>query len=129
MVHAFPLVPIRDEDHLTEALAVAERLLARSDALSEGEEAYLDVLSGIIEHYEDKHYPFPEVSGKRMLRHLMEERGLRPIDRAPILGGRQVIGDILNRQKRPLSLANIRALSEFFHVPADVFMVPDLDDD
>lgn len=65
LVHAFPLVPIRDEDHLTEALAVAERLFARGDALSEAEEAYLDVLSGIIERYEDKHYPFPEVSGKR----------------------------------------------------------------
>lgn len=125
LVHTFPLVPVHDEDHLSEALAVAERLFAKGDAISEAEEAYLDVLSGLIERYEEQHYPFPEVGGKRMLRHLMEARGVRPVDLAPVLGGRQVVSDILNRPNRSLSLANIRALAAFFHVPADVFIKPD----
>lgn len=64
-----------------------------------------------------------------MLRYLMEQRDVRPVDLAPVLGGRQVVSDILNRQGRRLSLANIRALSTFFHVSSDVFIVPDPDDD
>jgi len=52
LVKKFPLVPIRDDAHLAKALTMVEGLLKRD--LDEGAKSYLDVLSGLVEAYEDR---------------------------------------------------------------------------
>ena len=51
-----------------------DRLLARG-RLAGDEEDYLDVLSDLVEKYEDQHYPIEPVSGLDALRHLVESSG------------------------------------------------------
>ena len=63
----------------------------------------------------------PPVSGVDVLRHLMEENGLRQQDLVPLFGSKSTISEVLSG-KRPLALAHITKLSERFGLPADVFI-------
>ncbi|MNN97350.1 Antitoxin HigA [compost metagenome] len=54
-----------------------------------------------------------------VLRYLMQEHGLSQTD-LPEVGAQSVISEILGG-KRQLNVRHIRALSERFGVPADVF--------
>ena len=50
------------------------RLLKRE--LDQGEQEYLDVLTGLIEEYKANHEPIPDASEAGVLRLLMESNGL-----------------------------------------------------
>jgi hypothetical protein len=50
-VRKFPLTRIRDDAHLAEAHAVIDRLLEQ--CLDDGKQKYLDVLTDLVEAYED----------------------------------------------------------------------------
>ena len=80
-----PLLSIRDDAHLDKAISRIGAPIDR-DALSPGELAYLEALSDLVEIYEDKHIKMPPVSGVDVLRHLMEENGLRQQDLVPLFG-------------------------------------------
>ena len=76
--------PIRTE---TERVRITEKLLALDDRddLSPEEEALAEVLTLLIEDYEEKNYPLPQVSPNDSLNALMEERGLKRKDIWPVL--------------------------------------------
>ena len=116
----FPLLSIRDDAHLDEAISRIDALIDR-DELSRGEQAYLEALSDLVELYEDEHFKMPPVSGVDVLRHLMEENGLRQKDLVPLFGSKSTVSEVLSG-KRPLALAHILKLSERFGLPADVFI-------
>ena len=69
LVKRFPLTHIRDDDHLAEAEEVIGRLL--TEDLDEGSQAYLDVLTDLIEAYEEEHVSIPDASEADVLRELM----------------------------------------------------------
>src|SRR5947209_4400382 len=75
LVRAFPLVHIRDDAHLDEALAVFGPLFEKP-ARTAAEEAYVMALADLIETYEDATVEIPPVSGLAMIRHLLEVRNL-----------------------------------------------------
>ena len=79
--------PIRSE---TERARFAETLLALDDRddLSPEEEALAEVLTLLIEDYEEKNYPLPQVSPTESLNALMEERGLKHKDIWLVLGNK-----------------------------------------
>ncbi len=79
LIEAFPLVSIQDDAHLDEAVVVIRRFLDRG-LLSSGEEAYLGALTDLVETYEDAHVVIPDVSGVRLLRHLMDANDLTQAD-------------------------------------------------
>ena len=56
--------------------------------LSAEEEALAEVLTLLIEDYEEKYHPLPRVSPKESLKALMEKRGLKNKDIWPVLGNR-----------------------------------------
>jgi HTH-type transcriptional regulator / antitoxin HigA len=66
--------PIRSDRELDRAIAVIDRLLARG-RLASDEEDYLDVLSDMVENYEDDRYPIKPVSGIDALRDPVESSG------------------------------------------------------
>ncbi len=74
LCRVFPLLSIRDDAHLDEAISRIDALIDR-DELSRGEQAYLEVLSDLVKLYEDEHIKMPKVSGVDVLRHLMEKMG------------------------------------------------------
>ncbi len=120
LVRAFPLVSIRDEGHVSEALAVIDQLLERPQR-STAEEEYLRALTDLVETYENAHVTIPTVTGVDALRYLMEEHGLTQADLAPLFGTRSIVSEVL-AGKRRLALSHIARLAERFGVPADVFI-------
>ncbi|SFB59432.1 helix-turn-helix domain-containing protein [Azotobacter beijerinckii] len=76
-------------------------------------------MGDLIEAYDEAHRPMPKVSGVEILRYLMQEHGLTQAD-LPGVGAQSVVSELLSG-KRQLNVRHIRALSERFGVPADVF--------
>lgn len=120
LIRAFPLVSIRNEAHLDEALAVIDRLLD-IPMRSEAEEEYLMALTDLVEVYENGHVDMPSVSGIDALRYLMEENSLTQADLVPDFGTRSIVSEVLSGKRR-LALSHITRLAERFGLPADVFL-------
>jgi HTH-type transcriptional regulator/antitoxin HigA len=124
LVMAFPLKPIRDDEQLTEANAVAGRLAVRGeDALSDGEADYLDVLSDLIERYERGRYPGldSKATPAEHLADLAERHGLTASDIGNLLGNRS-LGSKLMRGEREPSKAHALKLAERFNVSPALFL-------
>jgi HTH-type transcriptional regulator/antitoxin HigA len=100
----------------------AETLLDLDDRddLSPEEEALAEVLTLLIEDYEEKNYPLPQVSPHESLNALMEEHGLKHKDIWPVLGNKGAATEVLSR--RSISKTQAKRLAEFFHVPIDLFV-------
>jgi HTH-type transcriptional regulator / antitoxin HigA len=80
----------------------------------------LDTLGTLLDAYEEKHHPLPELSGAEMLRFLMDEHGLLQSD-FPEVGSQGVVSEVL-AGKRELNVRQIRALAKRFHVSPAVFI-------
>ena len=61
----------------------------------------------LIERFEEKAYPIPEAPGYRVLRTLMENRGVKQADLLPIFGSRGIASEVYNG-KRAISIAASR---------------------
>jgi HTH-type transcriptional regulator / antitoxin HigA len=120
LVGAFPLVSIRDDAQLHEALEIV-RQLVRKDTLSAAEEAYLGALADLVETYENAHVHIPPTSGVEALRYLMEENDLSQADLVPEFGTASIVSEVL-AGKRRLSLTHIQRLATRFGLSADVFI-------
>ena len=116
----FPLLSLQDDAALGRALARIDALLDR-DELSAGSAGYLDALTDLVGVYEDRTVHFPRVSGRAILQHLMEERGLRQQDLVGVIGSKSVVSELLGGH-RNFSLAHLKKLSHFFGLPVDVFI-------
>jgi len=116
-----PISPIRSERQYDRAVKKLNELL---DIVGD-DEAHplydmLDTLGILIHAYEETHYPVSSVTGKDVLKFLMEEHQLRASDLHEI-GDEAMVSDLL-ACKRELSVENIRALSRRFGVsPATFF--------
>ncbi len=112
--------PIRSD---AEYARIAQTLLAldeRADPSPE-EEALAEILTLLIEDYEEKVHPLPSVSPNESLNSLMEERGLKHKDIWPVLGNKGVATEVLSG-RRSISKAQAKRLAEFFRVPIDLFI-------
>lgn len=118
----FPLLSLRDDAGLGRALAQINALLDR-DELSAGSAGYLDALADLVSVYEDRTVHFPRLSGRAILRHLMEDRGLHQRDLVGVFGSKSVVSEVLNGH-RNFSLTHLKKLSRFFGLPVDAFIGP-----
>ncbi len=115
-----PLRPITSEAALRRATRMMHALLDRK-TLSRAAEDYLDVLSDLVEKYEEARYPIEPGTDADLLRHLMDARGITAAELAQHTG---IVSSTLSNVmtgKRSLNRAHIGALMGFFHVPAGVF--------
>ena len=104
----------------TRLTAILLELDERED-LSPEEEALAEVMTLLIEDYEDKYHPLPAVSPNESLNALMEERGLKHKDIWPVLGNKGSASEVLSG-RRSVSKAQAKRLAEFFHVPIGLFI-------
>jgi HTH-type transcriptional regulator/antitoxin HigA len=112
-----PISDDRENARLTQMLL---RLDERDDLTPE-EEALAEVLTLLIEDYEEKHHPMPRVSPNESLKALMDDRGLKHKDIWPVLGNKGAATEILNG-RRSISKAQATRLAAFFEVPIDLFI-------
>ncbi len=80
----------------------------------------IELLTLLIERYEEEHYALPAASPADVLRFLLAQHGLRQRDIAAELGGESVVSEVLSG-KRKLNAAHIEHLSRRFHVSPAVF--------
>jgi HTH-type transcriptional regulator / antitoxin HigA len=113
---------IRTEAENERALAEMDRLMSKGeDNLTPEEDALLELLADLIEKFEDGAYPIADSPPHQILQNVMEERGLRQADLVPILGSRAAVSRIVNGT-RAISKAQAKKLSEYFRMPADLFI-------
>jgi HTH-type transcriptional regulator/antitoxin HigA len=91
-----------------------ERISAEEAALSE-------VLTLLIEDYEEKYHPLPQVPPNESLRALMEDRGLKHKDIWPVLGNKGAATEVLSG-RRSISKSQAKRLAEFLRVPVELFI-------
>jgi HTH-type transcriptional regulator/antitoxin HigA len=108
----------RDNERM---LAELEKLDTRGTPLTPEEEKLAQLMTVLIEQFENSHYPLGHARPVEALRVLMEERGLRQRDLIQVFGSSSVVSDVLN-EKRSISKAHARKLAEFFRVPVSLFI-------
>jgi HTH-type transcriptional regulator / antitoxin HigA len=110
---------IKTADDYELALNRIDKIMDASPGTAEFDE--LELLSTLVEIYEDKHFPINLPDPVAAIKFRMEQLGLNQQDLVPFMGSRSKVSEILNR-KRNLSLSMIRALSKGLGIPADVLL-------
>ena len=108
------LKPIRNDRELDRALERIEELWGAKPATSQGDE--LDILTLLVEKYEQEHWSIPASDPVEAIRFLMEQNGLSRKDLEPYIGARGRVSEVLNR-KRKLTLPMIKRLHEGLKIP------------
>ena len=110
---------IKTEQDYNQALARLEIIFhAEIDSL-EGDEA--EVLSFLIEKYEEEHYSIGMPDPIEAIKFRMEQMGMKQKDLAELVGLKSRVSEILNR-KRKLTLDMIRKLSAALRIPTEVLV-------
>ena len=123
LVKRFPLIHIRDEPHLDEALGVLNELL-RQDR-DGGTQEYLDVLTDLVAAYADEHVPIADVSEGDVLRELMRSNGLSQMELAKAVGIAQSTISAVLTGARSLTKGQIVKLAKFFGIAPAAFLPRD----
>jgi HTH-type transcriptional regulator/antitoxin HigA len=113
--------PIRTETDYHLALKEIERIFDAAPGTREGDR--LEILTTLVEAYEEKHFPIPLPDPIEAILYYMETRGLTRRDLECYIGSRARVSEILNR-KRPLTMEMIRSLHEGLGIPAEVLIQP-----
>jgi HTH-type transcriptional regulator / antitoxin HigA len=122
LAKAHPILPIRSDEELDEAITVLDDLLARERPLDDQEQGYLEALEHEIERYEAEAVPIPEVSGADMLRYLLEARAATLSEVAAATGIALSTLSQVRDKKRNLNLTHIAKLAPYFGVEPAVFL-------
>ena len=113
--------PIKTKVDYQAALDEIESLFDAEPGTPEGDR--LEILTTLVEAYEDRHYSLPMPDPIAAIEYHMESRGLSRRDLEPYLGSRARVSEILNR-RRPLSMEMIRRLHTGLGIPAEVLIQP-----
>lgn len=113
--------PIKTEADYQAALEEIERLFGAAPDTSEGDR--LEVLTTLVEAYEDNHYAIPLPDPIEAIKYYMESRGLTRRDLESYIGNRGRVSEILNR-RQPLTIEMIRQLHARVGIPAEVLIQP-----
>lgn len=81
----------------------------------------IELLTLLIERYEETHYPIPAADAVAVVRFLLEHQNLTQRDLIPQFGSESAVSMFLARQRK-LTLDQVRKLSARFKLPADVFV-------
>lgn len=113
--------PIKTKKDYNEALERLETIFDAKKGSTEGDE--LEVLSILIEKYEDKRFAVGLPDPIEAIKFRMEQLGYNQVDLAQVVGLKSRASEILNK-KRKLSLDMIRQLHDKLHIPTDVLIQP-----
>lgn len=112
---------IRTEDQYHAYLKEVGDLIVRSEVLTADEQNRMEVLTVLIESYENGKCPVEPTDPIDAILFRMEERGLKRADLIPYFGTSSRVSEVLNR-KRPLTVQMIRALSLGLGISADTLV-------
>lgn len=110
---------IKTKKDYQQALDRLEVIFDAKPGSAEGDE--LEVLSLLIDKYEQEHFPVDYPDPVEAIKFRMEQLGYSQADLAKVVGLKSRASEILNR-KRKLSLEMIRKLHETLSIPTDVLI-------
>tara|TARA_B100000809_G_scaffold101249_1_gene99814 strand:+ start:1789 stop:2157 length:369 start_codon:yes stop_codon:yes gene_type:complete len=111
--------PIKTEKDYDKALERLELIFDATPNSKEGDEA--EILSLLIDNYENKHYPIGPPDPIEAIKIRMEEMNLKQKDLVGVIGGKSRVSEILNKKKR-LTVEMIRELERTLHISASVLV-------
>ena len=114
-------VVIETEEENARMLTIVEKLMQKGENLSAEEEKLLKLLARLIEDFEERYYRARNATPLEVLQHLMEERGVKQSQLWELFGSKGIASEVLSG-KRGISKTHARALADYFHVPADLFV-------
>jgi len=107
-----------DHDHRA-ALVRIESIFHAAPGTPEGDE--LELLSLLVERYEDEQFPIDFPDPIEAIRFRMEQQGLKAKDLVPYIGSASKVSEVISGQ-RNLSLNMIRKLVDGLEIPAEVLL-------
>ena len=111
--------PIKTENDYEKALERLEQIFDAKKGTKEGDE--LEILSILIEKYEDELYPIDLPDPIEAIKFRMEQLGMKQNDLTEVIGFKSRVSEILNK-KRKLTLDMIRRLNEYLSIPTNVLI-------
>ncbi|MGA7924902.1 MAG: helix-turn-helix domain-containing protein [Candidatus Sulfotelmatobacter sp.] len=95
--------------------------LVKKGRVSVPERKLMDLLTVLVEAFEEEHYPLSRnVTPLEALKELIEANGLKQKDLMDVFGTPSIVSEVLHG-KRNLTTEHIRRLSERFNVSTDLF--------
>jgi HTH-type transcriptional regulator/antitoxin HigA len=111
--------PIRNEKDYQNALNRLEEIFDAKRGTEEGDE--LEILSILIDNYENEHFPIDMPDPIEAIKFRMEQMGMKQKDLAEVFGFKSRVSEILNK-KRKLTLEMVRNLHTKLHIPTEVLI-------
>lgn len=111
---------IRTEKENEAYTEVLYELDQRSKRLTAAEKELAELLTLLIEDFEEKRYRLPRAKPVDVVRFLMEQHNLLQKDLVDVFGTRSIVSEVLSG-KRELNKDHIARLSARFHVSPEVF--------
>ncbi|WP_304062775.1 helix-turn-helix domain-containing protein [Pedobacter glucosidilyticus] len=111
--------PIKTEKDYIDALARLELIFDADTHTKEGDEA--EILSLLIENYENQFFPIEAPDPIEAIKIRMEEMDLKPKDLIGVIGQKSRVSEILNKKKK-LTVDMIRKLEETLKIPASLLV-------
>lgn len=113
------LKPIKTENDYTKALKRLELIFDAKPDTAEGDEA--EILSLLIENYENQHFPVEAPDPIEAIKIRMQELNLKQKDLVGVIGGKSRVSEILNKKKK-LTVDMIRELESILQISASVLV-------
>lgn len=110
---------IHTEEENERCIAALENLDRRPELTLE-QKRIVELLTFLIEDFENKTYPLSAASPVEVVRHLMDSNGLRQVDMIDVFGSASIASEVLSG-KRDLAKAHIERLSQRFNVSPAIF--------
>ncbi|HKI25778.1 MAG TPA: hypothetical protein VKA07_05605 [Candidatus Sulfotelmatobacter sp.] len=111
---------IRSEAENERHIAMLEELGRNGSRMSAAERRMAELLTLLIEDFEDKHYALKVASPIEVLNELMLANNLKQKDLVDVFGTPSITSEVLSG-KRKLNTQHIRKLSRRFRVSPEVF--------
>jgi HTH-type transcriptional regulator/antitoxin HigA len=113
------IAPIRNEKDYQNALDRLEVIFDAKRGSEEGDE--LEILSILIDRYENEHFPIGMPDPIEAIKFRMEQMGMKQKDLVEVIGFKSRVSEVLSK-KRKLTLEMIRKLNTSLHIPTEVLV-------
>lgn len=111
---------IHSEQENERFISILEELEHRSNKWTTAESKLAELLTLLIEDFEDKNYHIGTATPVDVLRELMDANDLKQKDLADVFGAESIVSAVL-RGKQDMTREHIRRLSRRFKVSPEVF--------
>ncbi len=111
---------IQSEAENERYIRLLEQLDSKGSRVTKAERRLAELLTLLIEDFEERHYALKPVDPITVLTELMESNRLKQKDLTDVFGTPSIVSEVLHR-KRKLTTEHIRRLSGRFNVSPEVF--------